>query len=294
MGQGKVKLMVYTILLLILFFSLLSVIFGLSGKAFSLELFGFAFLLLLGLLGFLGYANGWGERMFFFFFLLYLLNLILIRLFLGSLYLVILVLAILGFLLSLPKVFSSNNRSKDIDGQQKDGQQKDKKIDHAMGASDMGAQINIAKTSVERSAKNISERSEPHSEVFDSEVGMTSNALDHIKGRTFQKKERKEFVHKLVSERGLSRRLEAAKLSKRKPFSKRKPEIKTLKQVIQPISKPVVKYDPGRYVASKNSNSYHLPTCDWAKKIHKHRLTWFQNKEDAWERGFKAHSCVTG
>ena len=53
-----------------------------------------------------------------------------------------------------------------------------------------------------------------------------------------------------------------------------------------------VKHVPGKYVASKQSNVYHEPKCDWAKKIKKNRQVWFESKEDAWEKGYKSHSCV--
>jgi hypothetical protein len=32
--------------------------------------------------------------------------------------------------------------------------------------------------------------------------------------------------------------------------------------------------------------------CDWAKKIRKARQVWFNTKEEAREKGFKAHDCV--
>jgi hypothetical protein len=53
-----------------------------------------------------------------------------------------------------------------------------------------------------------------------------------------------------------------------------------------------VTHSPGKYVASKRSNIYHEPKCDWAKKIKVERRVWFELKEDAWEKGLKAHQCV--
>lgn len=58
-----------------------------------------------------------------------------------------------------------------------------------------------------------------------------------------------------------------------------------------PVSK-AAKYSPGKYVASRNSNRYHEPKCDWAKKIRSERRVWFESKEEAWEKGFRAHDCV--
>jgi len=59
-----------------------------------------------------------------------------------------------------------------------------------------------------------------------------------------------------------------------------------------PQSKILSKHSPGKYVASKQSNVYHEPKCDWAKKIAKNRQLWFNTKENAWEKGYKGHSCV--
>ena len=51
-------------------------------------------------------------------------------------------------------------------------------------------------------------------------------------------------------------------------------------------------FTPGKLVASKSSTLYHLPKCEWAKKIKKERRVWFTSKEDAWEKGYRAHSCM--
>ncbi|MBI2146201.1 hypothetical protein HYU22_02585 [Candidatus Woesearchaeota archaeon] len=56
--------------------------------------------------------------------------------------------------------------------------------------------------------------------------------------------------------------------------------------------KAAVTFSPGKYVASKNSNVYHKPTCDWAKKIAKSRQVWFADKKEAWAKGYKKHSCL--
>ncbi|GEM_PF-1080182 len=51
-------------------------------------------------------------------------------------------------------------------------------------------------------------------------------------------------------------------------------------------------HSPGKYIASKYGNTYHEPKCEWAKKINKAHQVWFAVKENAWEKGYKAHSCV--
>lgn len=52
------------------------------------------------------------------------------------------------------------------------------------------------------------------------------------------------------------------------------------------------KFTPGKYVASKRSNVYHEPKCEWAKKIQKARQIWFASREEALDKGYKKHDCV--
>ena len=52
------------------------------------------------------------------------------------------------------------------------------------------------------------------------------------------------------------------------------------------------KFTPGKYVASKRSNVYHEPKCEWAKKIQKDRQLWFADRKEALNKGYKKHSCV--
>lgn len=200
------KLFFYGILLAVLLFGLIRIAWLTEGMIFRLELFGFALLLVLSLIGLVGYAKAWGERVLFFVFLFYLTNLVLVWYFLGSLYMVLLFLALLGFLLSLPK-------------------------------------------KIEKEDSLSEEPEEPHREVFD-----------------VPKKEKEEA----------------------------EPTVKTTSQEPQePAAKEVkTKFIPGKLVASIRSNVYHLPRCDWAKKIKKDRQVWFKSKEEAREKGYRAHSCV--
>ncbi len=187
------KLVVYAVLFLFLLLGLVRFMGGLSGTVFNLELLGLLILLFLLLAGFMGYSAGWGERLFFIASLFYLGNVVLVWYFRQRLDMVLLVLAVAGFLLSLPKRQA---------------------------------------TSVKKKQK----QAELHSEVFDAPTAVPEE----------------------VSE-----------------------------------SKEKVTFTPGKYVASKMSNTYHEPKCEWAKKIVKPRRVWFASKEEAWEKEYKAHSCVT-
>lgn len=48
----------------------------------------------------------------------------------------------------------------------------------------------------------------------------------------------------------------------------------------------------GMFVASKNSNIYHSPDCQYAKRINDENKIWFNSAEEAKERGYNPHSCV--
>jgi len=53
-----------------------------------------------------------------------------------------------------------------------------------------------------------------------------------------------------------------------------------------------VKHTPGKYVASSRGTVYHAPKCEWARKISRNGRVWFAGKDEAVEKGFKAHGCV--
>ncbi len=204
--KGHGKLVVYAILFVILFFGLLR-IFITGGKYFlRLELLGFLFLLLLTLIGFVGYAKAWGERVFFFVFLFYIGNLVLLWYFSRSLYMVLLLASLIGFLMSIPKRIERG-------------------IHHPISDYPKPEAV---------SASQVAASEPQHSVVLD----------------------------------------------------------KTVKATKKKTTKKPTTHSPGKYVASNLSNIYHEPKCDWAKKIHRSRRIWFKKKEDAWEKGYRAHSCV--
>ena len=48
----------------------------------------------------------------------------------------------------------------------------------------------------------------------------------------------------------------------------------------------------GKFVASKNSKTYHVPDCGSAKRIKEENKVWFQSKKEAEGSGRTPHSCV--
>lgn len=47
------------------------------------------------------------------------------------------------------------------------------------------------------------------------------------------------------------------------------------------------------FVGSKNSDKYHLPNCQWAKRIKPENIVCFQNEEEARSKGYSpCSSCV--
>lgn len=185
-------LILYALILGLLFYGLVRILDAGGRTFFLLELAGLLMLLLLSLWAFRSYGTAKGRVLFFSVFLLYLANLILIWYYNGALYLVLMLLAVLGFVLSFP------------------------------GAGT----------------------------------------------KKFPSPKPKEELHRMVFE---------------EPKNKEDSSVK---------SAPATSFSPGKYVASRSSNVYHEPKCDWAKKIQKSRQVWFEDKKDAIEKGFRKHECV--
>lgn len=49
---------------------------------------------------------------------------------------------------------------------------------------------------------------------------------------------------------------------------------------------------PGKFVASKKANKFHIAKCDWARRVSKENRIWFNSKEEAESQGFQADKCV--
>lgn len=47
-----------------------------------------------------------------------------------------------------------------------------------------------------------------------------------------------------------------------------------------------------QFVASKNSNIYHVPTCGSARRIKPENLVCFKDENDARSKGYTPHSCI--
>lgn len=47
------------------------------------------------------------------------------------------------------------------------------------------------------------------------------------------------------------------------------------------------------FVGSRNSNKYHLPDCQWAKRIKKENEIWFKSEKEAQEKGYESCSCIS-
>ena len=101
--RSGTKFFFYGLLVAVLLLALIRIVAGGSGLFLYLEVLGFLFLMLLALLGFVGYADGWGEKFFFFTFLFYTINLLLVWYFHSSLYLTLLFLAVIGFVFAVPQ-----------------------------------------------------------------------------------------------------------------------------------------------------------------------------------------------
>jgi len=80
---------------------------------------------------------------------------------------------------------------------------------------------------------------------------------------------------------------------KREPVEK-EIEIEPPKEVkVRPYGeKKKTEFKPGKYVASKTGSVYHIPKCDWAKRINRKNRVWLKSKAEAKSKKLKAHSCV--
>ena len=80
----------------------------------------------------------------------------------------------------------------------------------------------------------------------------------------------------------------------KKSVATSKPITKATKPAVKPVAKKTIKanHSPGKYVASKKSNLFHEPKCEWAAKIKEHRQLWFTTKEKADNKKYRPHSCV--
>ncbi|MDP3764914.1 MAG: hypothetical protein Q8R04_00220 [Nanoarchaeota archaeon] len=51
-------------------------------------------------------------------------------------------------------------------------------------------------------------------------------------------------------------------------------------------------FTPGKFIASKKANKFHIAKCDWAKRISKSNQLWFNSEQEAKAHGFEADQCV--
>jgi len=58
------------------------------------------------------------------------------------------------------------------------------------------------------------------------------------------------------------------------------------------LNNTILQNKTGMFVASKNSKIYHLPDCQYAKRIKEENKIYFKSAEEAREKGYSPHSCV--
>lgn len=62
----------------------------------------------------------------------------------------------------------------------------------------------------------------------------------------------------------------------------------------KPPDSSVMASGAGMYVGSKSGKTYHLPWCSGAKRIKEENKIWFQSKEEAQGRGYRAAANCNG
>ncbi|MBI2662064.1 hypothetical protein HYX11_01250 [Candidatus Woesearchaeota archaeon] len=216
------KLLFNSIILILLFFGLITIITPIDGKFMQLELLGFILLLILTLFALFNYHHPRGDFYFYIIFLCYILNLLALWYVNKTFYLSLTFLSLAGFFFSIP-----HNTSK-------------------------------PKTQKPQPSHNF---------IFEENPSIPKPELAKTKIAKTPKQDTTIFTN----------------------FEQPK---ETKKITPSPKTNPSVKHIPGKYVASKRSNTYHEPRCEWAKKISESHRLWFKAKEQAWEKGYKAHECV--
>ncbi len=99
---------------------------------------------------------------------------------------------------------------------------------------------------------------------------------------------RKKDEEKIISE--VKKELEEYK--RKKEVEEIEKEADLLAKAEKKISEVKKIYKPGKFVGSKNSNKYHSPKCDWAKRIKRKQRIWFNSEAEAKKKGYSAHSCL--
>lgn len=71
-----------------------------------------------------------------------------------------------------------------------------------------------------------------------------------------------------------------------------KEEVKEeVKSELKKAQKAAATFTPGKFVASKKGNAFHVAKCDWAARIGKENRIWFNSKEEAVSKGYSEHKC---
>lgn len=65
-----------------------------------------------------------------------------------------------------------------------------------------------------------------------------------------------------------------------------------VESIPEKTAEKVEEYYPGKFLASKTGKKYHVPKCDFAKKIPNKRQVWFNEKKEAAKKGYKPCKCI--
>jgi hypothetical protein len=73
------------------------------------------------------------------------------------------------------------------------------------------------------------------------------------------------------------------------------PYIDKMEPELKEIHEPKIEktFTPGKFIASKKANKFHIAKCDWAKRISKENQLWFNSEDEAKAQGFEADKCVS-
>ena len=117
-----------------------------------------------------------------------------------------------------------------------------------------------------------------------------SKIIKEVKEELAEIKKKKE-IEEFEKEAKILQKAEEAKRREEKILEFKK-EARILKEAEEKIKEIKKRYSPGKFVGSKNSNKYHAPKCDWAKRIKKKQRIWFNSEAEARRKGYSKHSCL--
>lgn len=254
--------------MLLLLVKLISLISSLDGFIKGIEFFIFNVFTIMALIGFVNYKE-LGDRYIFMIGIFHALNMILLRVFLGSFDIFSLFIIVFLLIYTKPSIKKISKQKRmilrDLSLREPVIEEEDEIVDDYDSEED----------SEEESIEDLEE-----DEMVEEEEEIVDDIQKEI-----------EIINQLIADKKAATNISEAKKEVKK--SKKTKNIKSAVMSATAKNKISKVVDvPGRYVASKKSNMFHTPKCEWSKRIKDDRMVWFKDRKVAEQDGLIAHNCV--